>query len=109
MIEKWLYKKSLDKNKQMLENLQASIIEANKYTTKESAILYITSVSTYTPINMDKEMGNRKKRDFTIEVINNNVFPHCTSLSQKLYLLGYMVNKLLQVRHQPRQGGGILQ
>lgn len=88
---------SADKNKILLSLLEASIIESNKFTTMESAIQNITSVSTYTPINMDKETGNRKKRDFTIDVINNNVFPHCTSLSQKLYLLGYMVNKLLQV------------
>lgn len=86
-----------EKNKPLLELLEASMIESNKYMTYESAIQHITSVSTYTPMNMDKETGNRKKRDFTVESINNNVFPHCTSISQKLYLLGYMANKLLQV------------
>lgn len=86
-----------NKSKILLNLLEASIIESNKYTTKESAIQYITSISNYVPINMDKETGNRKKRDFTIDVINNNIFPHCTTITQKLYLLGYMVNKLLQV------------
>jgi DNA-directed RNA polymerase II subunit RPB2 len=45
---------------------------------------------------MDKETGMRKKREFTIEVLDNDLFPHCQSLPQKLYLLGYMANKLIQ-------------
>jgi DNA-directed RNA polymerase II subunit RPB2 len=87
---------SLDKYKPMLENLQASIIEANKYMTYEDAIKYITSYVSYTPLNMDKETGSLKKRQFTLEVLQNDLFPHCQGLKQKIYFLGYMTNKLLQ-------------
>jgi len=85
-----------EKNRQLLDCLQASIIDANKYMTKEDALKHIVSLVAYTPINMDKETGARKKREFAQEVLNNDLFPHCSTLSQKLYLLGYMANRLLQ-------------
>ena len=86
-----------DEKKTELTNcLQASIIDANKYMTQEDAIKHIVSYVAYTPINMDKEKGQQKKREFTNEVLTNDLFPHCTTRTQKLYLLGYMANKLLQ-------------
>ena len=87
---------SLDKYKSMLENLQASIIESNKYMTYEDAINYITGYVSFTPLNIDKETGAIKKKQFTLEVLQNDLFPHCQSLKQKIYFLGYMANKLLQ-------------
>lgn len=86
----------LNKYEQMLNNLQASIIEANKYMTYEDAIKYITSHVSFTPINMDKETGALKKRQFTLDVLQNDLFPHCQTLQQKLYFLGYTANKLMQ-------------
>ena len=85
-------KKQLD----VLTCLQASIIDANKYMTQEDALRHITASVAYTPLNMDKETGIRKKREFTLEVLDNDLFPHCQSLPQKLYLVGYMANKLIQ-------------
>jgi len=82
--------------KNMLDSLQASIIEANKYLTADDSIKYITSFAMYTPINMDKETGVKKKLEFTMDVLNNDLFPHCQNSTQKIYFLGYMANKLLQ-------------
>jgi len=79
----------------LLQALQASVIDSNKYITQEDALRHITAAVAYTPLNMDKETGARKKREFTIDVLNNDLFPHCQTLEQKLYLLGYMVKKLL--------------
>jgi DNA-directed RNA polymerase II subunit RPB2 len=84
------------KYEELSQCLQASIIDANKYMTQEDAIRHITSYVAYTPINMDKEKGAQKKREFAIEVLNNDLYPHCTTKVQKLYMLGYMANKLLQ-------------
>ena len=86
-----------DKIQEIMARLQASIIDANKYIKKEDALRHITTSVAYTPINMDKETGARKKHEFTVEVLNTDLFPHCKSLSQKLYLLGYMAKKLIQV------------
>ena len=84
-----------EKNKMMLEALQASIIEANKYITQEECVKFITSFVMYTPINMDKDTGARKKHEFTLEILNNDLFPHCHNMDQKKYFLGYMTNRLL--------------
>lgn len=85
-----------DKYANVLKFLQASIIDANKYMTKEDALRHITASVAYTPMNMDKETGSKKKREFALDVLSNDLFPHCKSQTQKLYLLGYMASKLIQ-------------
>ena len=85
-----------NKNEELLQCLQASAIDANKYLTQEDAIRHIVTYVAYTPLNMDKEAGNKKKHEFTQEVLDNDLFPHCQTLKQKLYLLGYMAKKLIQ-------------
>jgi DNA-directed RNA polymerase II subunit RPB2 len=85
-----------EKQAEILECLQASVIDANKYSTKEDALRHITAYAAYTPINMDKEKGYLKKQEFTRDVLNSDLFPHCSTLEQKLYLLGYMAKKLIQ-------------
>lgn len=82
--------------KKMLISLKASIIEANKVVSQEAAIKYIVANVIYTPMNMDKETGSKKKHDFAIEVLTNDIFPHCKTEKQKIYMLGYMTNILLQ-------------
>ena len=82
--------------KKMLFALKASIVDSNKCLTYDQAIRYIVQNVIYTPLNMDKETGSKKKHDFALEVINNDIFPHCKSEKQKIYMLGYMTNILLQ-------------
>ena len=86
---------NLEHSKQILEALQASVIEANKHLTQEECIKYITSFVMFTPINMDKETGAKKKHEFTMDILNNDLFPHCHTAVQKIYFLGYMAHKLL--------------
>ena len=85
-----------EKYQELLDCLQASIIDANKYPTKEDSLRHITASVAYTPINMDKETGQRKKQEFAVDVLKNDLFPHCATLPQKLYLIGYMAKKLIQ-------------
>ena len=84
------------KFKRMLYGLQGSIVDANNCLTYDAAIRYITSNVIYTPLNVDKETGYKRKNEFAFEVINNDIFPHCKSIEQKIYMLGYMTNRLLQ-------------
>jgi len=79
----------------MLDSLQASIIEANKYITQEECVRYITTFVMFTPINMDKETGAKKKQEFALEILHNDLFPHCQNMEQKIYFLGYMTHRLL--------------
>ena len=46
----------------VLACLQASVIDANKYLTQADALRHITASVAYTPINMDKEKGAKKKQ-----------------------------------------------
>jgi DNA-directed RNA polymerase II subunit RPB2 len=83
-------------NNDILNALQGSIVEANKYLTQEDAIKHITTHVAYTPMNMDRETGQAKKREFASEVLGNDLFPHCKTTEQKIYMLGYMAKKLIQ-------------
>jgi DNA-directed RNA polymerase II subunit RPB2 len=84
-------------NKELIFGLNASIIDSNNIITQEDAMEYIVSQVMYTPINMDKETGQRKKREFAEDVLNNDLFPHCNTMKQKIYFLGYMILRLLYV------------
>jgi len=88
------------KNKLFIQILKASIIDANNCMDNESAIKYITSHVIYTPLNMDKEAGLIKKREFALEVLKNDLFPHCHNKTQQIYFLGYMILKLLRCSNQ---------
>ena len=82
--------------KEILKILKASIIESNDYITKESALNYIKDSVQYIPINVDEETGNKQKLKFAMEVLKNDLFPHCDKIEQKLYYIGYCVNNLIQ-------------
>ena len=81
----------------IVDFLRASIVDANKCMTQEDAIKYINNYVAFTPINVDRETGQRKKMQFTQAVLQNDVFPHCKTLIQKLYLLGHMTTRIIKV------------
>ena len=84
-----------ERNILLLEQLQASIIESNQYVTYDDCIKYMMTNVMYTPINMDRETGLQKKKEFTIDILENDLFPHCHTMVQKKYFLGYMTKRLL--------------
>jgi len=76
--------------------LRASIIDGNKCPTQDEALKYITGNVSYIPMNMDRETGQTKKRDFALDVLSNDLFPHCKTPIQKMYFMGYMAKVLIQ-------------
>jgi DNA-directed RNA polymerase II subunit RPB2 len=81
---------------EMFENLHASIIDANKYMTYESSIKLFTSNVSYTSAEkVNREVAIMRKQNFALEVLQNDLFPHCQTIKQKLYYLGYMAHKLM--------------
>ncbi len=86
-----------DQHAEILACLDASIVDANKYMTQQSALAHIVSMVAFTPpINIDRETGAQKKTEFAMDVLTTDLLPHCRTLKQKLYLLGVMANRLLQ-------------
>jgi DNA-directed RNA polymerase II subunit RPB2 len=87
-----------EKNNKLLFALKGSVVEAQKYSDQESSIQYIVNSAMFTPLNMDKETGERKKYEFTINVLENDLFPHCKTSEQRIYFLGYMANRLISCK-----------
>jgi DNA-directed RNA polymerase II subunit RPB2 len=98
---------SEDRLQPMLNSLQASIVDANNCMTHDEAIKYIASVVSYTTINNEKEkdvekekekeiQGVKKKYQFAMDILENDLFPHCRTKKEKICFLGYMANRILQ-------------
>jgi len=83
-------------NINILNYLKASILQSNEYLTQEECIKYITSSVIYTPINMEKEEGQKRKKEFAMDVLTNDLFPNCKLQIERIYLLGYMTLKLIK-------------
>ena len=83
-------------NQEILHYLKASILQACEYIKYEDCILYITNSVIYTPLNMEKEEGNKKKMEFAMDVLTNDLFPNCPTEKEKRYMLGYMTNTLIR-------------
>ena len=86
----------------ILNALKPSIVEANIYLTQEECITYITKRIQFTPMinngvngEKNRESGEILKREFAEDMINNDIFTHCKTLSEKQHYLGYMTRKLL--------------
>jgi len=91
------------KHSEILNFLQASIedgkkVMTNQDTIQEDAFEYLMSIVAYNTHNIDKKQANNvnRKRDFTNEILQNDFFPHCRTLKQKIYLLGLMANRLIR-------------
>ena len=84
-----------EQSKKMMKFLKATIRLCHEYVSAEDCMQYIRSNVIYTPINMTPEEGERKKNDFTQDILNNDLFPNCKTKKEKIHLLGYMCNKLI--------------
>ena len=84
------------KYKKLLFALKASIVDCNNINTQEDAIEYIKNTITFIPINMDKETGERKKLSFVNDILENDLFPHCSTQTEKIYFMGYAIKCLIE-------------
>ena len=88
-------------HEEMLAFLEASIEDAKSYlnnrnTIQEDAFEQVMSAVAYNPYQVEKGPAPMKKKDYTKELFQNDFFPHCKSQEQKLYLLGFMANRLIR-------------
>ena len=86
-----------ENNREMLDCLQASIVDGNRYMTVEDARKHMITHLSYTPLTSDKDKNSKKKNDFLNDILLNDLLPHCKEKKEKLYLLGYMVKKVIMV------------
>ena len=51
---------------------------------EEEALKYISTYAAYNPINMEKEQGYKKKQEFTIDILDNDLL-RIVKLKNKKY------------------------
>jgi len=83
-------------NADILNYLKASILQTSECVTYEDCLKYVINSVIYTPLNMDKDEGQKKKREFALDVLTNDLFPNCVTDTEKVYLLGYMTNRIIK-------------
>jgi len=93
----------VEMHKPMMDYLQASIEDGKKVlntmeTVQEEAFEHLMASVAYNTHNIDRKQANNpdRKREFTQEIIQNDFFPHCRTIKQKIYLLGMMANRLIR-------------
>ena len=83
------------KNSKILKFLKESISSTTSYASYESCLQYVISSVIFTPINMTKEEGDKKKMEFALDVLKNDLFPNCQHKVEKIYMLGHMAHNLI--------------
>ena len=83
------------KNQKIIKFLKGCIYSTHDYIDHDDCIQYIKNSVIYTPINMTKEEGEKKKIDFTNDILNHDLFPNCKTKKEKVFLLGLMTNHLI--------------
>ena len=83
-----------DQVQNMIFSLKASIVEANAYTNQEEAFEYFISQISYS----FNDKYSKQKVDYAKDIIKTDIFPHCRTETERVYLLGYMTNKILQCK-----------
>lgn len=81
----------------LLECLRASTIDANELipiASQETAIDYLVAHMAH---DKTASLAEKRRRDFVVTILANDLFPHCRTPNERVLFLGYMTNKLLQV------------
>ena len=82
------------------DDLIPSITDAVGHYTQEECMLYISSNSMYSISSTTKtekpSATHQRRRDFSRDVLENDLFPHCHTKEQRVALLGYMAKRLVQ-------------
>jgi DNA-directed RNA polymerase II subunit RPB2 len=84
-----------DKSKKIMKFLKGCIYSTHDYIDNDTCIQYIKNSVIYTPINMTKDEGEKKKIDFTNDILNNDLFPNCKTKKEKICLLGLMTKHII--------------
>uniref|UniRef100_A0A6C0HIB8 DNA-directed RNA polymerase n=1 Tax=viral metagenome TaxID=1070528 RepID=A0A6C0HIB8_9ZZZZ len=91
------------KHSQILNYLQASMEDAKTYMTDNETIQtkafdHMVTMVAYNPYLLpqaNEKATLTKKEEVLRDIFQNDLFPHCKSKMQKLYLLGYMASRLI--------------
>ena len=81
---------------EIMEELKGSIKEGAGCLSKDDALGTIVACAMFTPSKYDKPNHVQQKKEYMADVLETDLFPHCQTKEQKIYMLGFMVNKLIR-------------
>lgn len=87
-----------EQSKKILKFMKGCMESTHEFIEQNECIHFVKSCVIYTPINMTQEEGEKKKIDFTHDILNHDLFPNCKTKKEKIQLLGFMANKLISCR-----------
>jgi DNA-directed RNA polymerase II subunit RPB2 len=80
----------------LMPALMGTLDNAAAVRTKDDAINYIATHAMYMPQKIERANCHARRREFTIEVLKNDVLPHCRTPTEQRYMIGYMACHLLK-------------
>ena len=86
-------------DERLVQLMTGSIIEAEECRTQDAAIAFISAYAMCMTPKTDKGPVV-KKVDVTVEILSQDLFPHCRTRPQQLAMLGYMARRLLRCHLQ---------
>ena len=85
------------KSQKILHYISGCIAKTNQIKTKDQALDSIARTITFNNSYYSQANLFDKKKDYINEIIENDLFPHCKTKDEKIYLLGYMTYRLALV------------
>ena len=76
--------------------LKGSVMEASEHLTQEAALAELAGQAMFSTVKLEKAVAVVKRREFILDVLENDLFPHCQNKEERIRLLGYMANRLLE-------------
>lgn len=83
-------------NIDLVRALRAAVVESSDILDMEQAKSHLTKCVQFTPFNVDQEKGEAMRRNYAMEAITTDLFPHCTTKKQKILYLGLMVKQIME-------------
>ena len=84
-----------DNEGKFLKALKGSIVDSNSIYTQKEAFDFIMNHVQFTSYKSTTS-NNDKKIAYTKEILTTELFPHCRTETEKLYMIGHMTLKLIK-------------
>ena len=86
-----------DNEGKFLKALKGSIVDSNSIYTQKEAFDFIMNHVQFTSYKSTTS-NNDKKIAYTKEILTTELFPHCRTETEKLYMIGHMTLKLIKLQ-----------
>ena len=79
----------------ILRACEGLVLDGSDYPDRDAAVHHLVTQALYSPFTAEGSGTPESRHGFALDVLKSDLFPHCRTDVQRLYLLGYMANRLL--------------